>query len=182
MKNTRKCKECKEEFVPYNSLQKYCFKPECTKVFVEIEKAKQWRKTKAVKKEELMTLQDWLKIAQFHFNHYIRLRDKGRKCISCQKKALKENCGHFFSQGGHSNVRFDEVNCWLQCEHCNSYKSGNLIEYRKHLISEIGEEEFDKLSDRANITKKWTLDEVKEIISTYKLKIKELKSKIRKQT
>lgn len=168
----KKCKHCKEQFKPYNSLQKYCFKDECRTTWIESEKEKQWKKKKAKLKQDLMTVQDYVKIAQQVFNKYIRERDKGNKCISCGKKPLKENAGHFYNANNHWNVRFDEYNVHLQCEHCNTFLSGNLINYRENLIKKIGAEEYDKLVDRAKVTRKFTVEELKEIINIYKNKLK----------
>lgn len=168
-----KCKHCKETFEPVKFLQKYCFKDECVRVFVEEAKVKTWKKTKAKMKDDLMTLQDYLKIAQQIFNKYIRLRDKGKVCISCQKPPKKENAGHFFNANNHYNVRFDERNVHLQCEHCNTFLSGNLIYYGENLLKKIGEGEFQLLEAEANKTRKFTIEEVKEIIETYKKKVKE---------
>ena len=168
----KKCKHCKERFTPAHFNQKYCFKKECTNVWIESEKEKQWKKKKAKLKQDLMTVQDYVKIAQQVFNKYIRQRDKGNKCISCNKKPLKENAGHFFNANNHWNVRFDEYNVHLQCEHCNTFLSGNLINYRENLIKKIGEEEYDKLVDRAKVTRKFTVEELKEIINIYKNKLK----------
>ena len=169
-----RCKNCKEKFEPKTFLQKYCFKDECMKVFVEKTKEQQWKKTKAKAKQDLMTLSDYLKLAQQVFNKFIRLRDKGNVCISCQKKPLKENAGHFFNANNHYNVRFDERNVNLQCEHCNTYLSGNLIEYQRNLIHKIGIESYNELEADARKTRKFTIDELKEIITIYKNKIKEI--------
>ena len=168
----KKCKNCKERFNPAHFNQKYCFKKECTNVWIESEKEKQWKKKKAKLKQDLMTVQDYVKIAQQVFNKYIRERDKGLKCVSCNKKPLKENAGHFFNANNHWNVRFDEYNVHLQCEHCNTFLSGNLINYRDNLIKKIGIEEYNKLVDRAKVTRKFTVDELKEIINIYKNKLK----------
>jgi hypothetical protein len=46
MKNTKKCFNCKEEFTPFNTLQKFCLKNECIKAMVEIQKLKEWNKKK----------------------------------------------------------------------------------------------------------------------------------------
>jgi hypothetical protein len=171
----KKCKNCKQPFTPIRStLEKYCKESECVRVWVAIEKEKAWKKTKAVKKAELMTVQDYIKIAQVTFNKYIRLRDKDNVCISCQKPAKKENCGHYFNANNHWNVRFDEDNCHLQCEHCNTFLSGNLLEYQGHLINKLGIEKYEALVERARKTRKFTIEELKEIIETYKQKIKEL--------
>ena len=169
-----RCKNCKDKFDPKTFLQKYCFKDECMRVFVEKTKEKAWKEKKQKMQQELETVQDYIKMAQIIFNKYIRLRDKGQVCISCQKKPLKENAGHFFNANNHYNVRFDERNVHLQCEHCNTYLSGNLLEYRTNLINKIGNSEFLKLEDEARKTRKFTKDELKEIIAIYKKKIKEI--------
>lgn len=168
----KKCKNCKEGFEPIHFNQKFCFKDECRNVWIQSEKDKQWKKEKAKKKVELMTLQDYIKIAQQVFNKFIRERDKGSVCISCQKKPLKENAGHFYNANNHWSVRFDERNVHLQCEHCNTYLSGNLIYYRENLIKKIGLDEFEKLSVKAKETRKYSKEELKEIIEVYRNKLK----------
>jgi hypothetical protein len=169
-----RCKNCKDKFEPIRFNAKFCLKDECIKAFVEEVKVKQWKETKTRMKNDLKTLQDWLKETQTIFNKYIRLRDNGLTCVSCGKPPLKKNCGHYFSSGGHSNVRFDEDNCHLQCEHCNTYLSGNLLNYQIGIEKRIGAQKLLELHERAHVTKKWTIDELKEIIETYKTKVKEL--------
>jgi len=144
---------------------------------VESEKTKQWKKTKAKMKNDLLTVQDYIKLAQQTFNKYIRLRDKGNVCISCQKMPKKENAGHFWNANNHWSVRFDERNVHLQCEHCNTFLSGNLINYRENLLKKIGAEEFNVLEGKSKVTRKFTKEELKEIIETYKKKIKEYEGK-----
>jgi hypothetical protein len=169
-----RCKNCKEKFEPKTFLQKYCFKDECMRVFVKKTKEKAWKEKKQKMQQELETIQDYVKMAQIIFNKYIRLRDKGHPCISCQKKPLKENAGHFFNANNHWNVRFNEMNVHIQCEHCNTYLSGNLIYYRENLINKIGNSEFLKLEAEARKTRKFTKEELKEIMAIYKKKCKEL--------
>jgi hypothetical protein len=168
-----RCKNCKEKFEPLRFNQKYCMNEECVRVWVETEKQKQWKAKKTRLKKELMSLQDWLKLAQMTFNKWIRHRDKGLNCISCDKPPKKANAGHYFSQGGHSNVRFHEDNVHLQCEHCNSYLSGNLLNYQIGIEKRIGGERLIALHEQAHTTKKWTIKELNEIIETYKRKLKE---------
>lgn len=171
---TKKCKNCKQPFTPIRStLEKYCKESECVKVWVAEEKDKQWKKTKQEKKAELLTVQDWVKITQATFNKYIRLRDEDNVCISCQNPPKKKNAGHFFNANNHWSVRFDEDNCHLQCEHCNTFLSGNLIEYQGNLIKKIGQEKYDALVERARKTRKFTIQELQEINEIYKQKIKQ---------
>lgn len=173
----KKCKNCKEPFTPMRStLEKYCTKLDCIRVWVATEKEKQWKKQKAVKKEELMTVQDWVKIAQTAFNAYIRERDKGELCISCGNVPKKVNAGHFWNANNHWSVRFDEDNVHVQCEYCNSFLSGNLLPYRANLISKIGFERYDVLEAKAKETRKYTIEELKEITRVYKEKLKNIKN------
>ena len=88
-----RCKNCKEKFEAKHFNQKYCFKSECVKVWVETAKVKNWKKEKKKLKEELETVQSLTKKAQVYFNAYIRARDeaKGYTCISCGKVLRKGN-------------------------------------------------------------------------------------------
>lgn len=168
-----RCKNCKEKFEPLKFLQKYCLKPECVQVWIKIEHEKQWTKKKSQMKSDLTTLSDCLKIAQQVFNKYIRLRDDGLNCISCDLPPKKKNAGHYFSQGGHSSVRFDEDNVHLQCEHCNTFLSGNLLNYQIGIEKRIGGERLLILHSKAHEVKKWNKNELKELTETYKKKIKD---------
>jgi hypothetical protein len=168
----KKCKNCKLEFVPINFNQKYCLSTECLKVWVLIAKDIEWNKRKVKLKNNLKTNQELLKTAQLHFNKFIRIRDKGQNCISCNKEAKKENAGHYYSQGGHSAVRFEEDNVHLQCEHCNTYLSGNLLNYQIGIQKRIGGERLIELQSKAHLEKKWSKEELNEIIKIYKNKVK----------
>jgi hypothetical protein len=98
----------------------------------------------------------------------------GLWCISCNTIPKKKNAGHFYSQGGHSNVRFDEENVHLQCEACNTHLSGNLLNYRIGLEKRIGAKKLTELEQRAHLEKRWTVEEIKEIIKIYKVKLQQL--------
>lgn len=171
-----RCKNCKEKYQPIRFNMKYCLKDECVRVWVEKTKEKAWKEKKQKMQQELETVQDYVKMTQIIFNKYIRLRDKGQNCISCNKPALKENAGHFFNANNHWNVRFSELNCHLQCEHCNTYLSGNLIEYQRNLIHKIGIENYNELETEARKTRKFTIPELREIITEYKQKVKQLEN------
>jgi len=61
-------------------------KDECIKAFTDSvakDKEKEWQKEKKERKEALMSHSEWLKLLQSTFNTFIRMRDKGRECISC---------------------------------------------------------------------------------------------------
>lgn len=174
----KKCRVCKALFNPFRSTQVVC-NYLCAQLYADElnrkKELKDWKIKKAKMKEDLMSLSDWLKIAQIHFNTYIRYRDKDKLCISCGKKLRKGNtdAGHYMSSGGHYNVRFNEDNVHGQCSRpCNKDKSGDLINYRKGLINRIGLERLEYLESIANETRKFNIQEVKELINFYKNKIK----------
>jgi hypothetical protein len=167
-----RCKNCKDKFEPIRFNHKFCLKDECIKAFVEEVKVKQWKETKTRMKNDLKTTQDWLKEAQTIFNKFIRLRDTGLNCISCgQKINGVKHASHYLSSGGHSAVRFHEDNVWVSCYKCNVMLSGNQIEYRKSLIKKIGVERVEWLEENGSKVKKWTIDELKELIRIYKNKV-----------
>jgi hypothetical protein len=53
--------------------------------------------------------------------------------------------------------------------------SGNQLEYRKRLIKKIGVDRVEWLENNAHIPKKYSIEDLKEIITIYRKKIKELK-------
>lgn len=133
--------------------------------------------SKIIKRYRQKSTNQLEKIAQEHFNKFIRLRDKDQKCISCNNSG--NQAGHYFSAGHYRALRFNEDNCNLQCMPCNYYKHGNLIEYRINLVKKIGEKRVKDLEQLAAIYKrcsfKWDKMTLIEIIETYKQKVKCLK-------
>lgn len=110
--------------------------------------------------------------AQKVFNAFIRLRDEGKRCISCNGRDSTMQAGHYFSAGKYNILRFNEDNCHLQCVECNCYKEGNLEAYKENLIKKIGEERFAAL-ELLSETKVFKDDRslFLDIIETYNNKI-----------
>ena len=169
----KSCKKCGEIFTPYRTTDKHCYV--CSKTEQALKNLAKIKKDKVKKaKEDLLTTSDYLKLAQQVFNKWVRLRDQDQGCISCGNPlGSKYDAGHFWSAGGHSNVRFNENNVHAQCVSCNQHKHGNLLEYRKGLIAKIGHHNYTLLSDKAYKTRKWDKEELKELIALYKKKIKD---------
>ena len=177
----KKCRECRDPFEPrFSTLEKFCWKHECK--FIEAmqkveqkkkSESKEWSERKSKLKKDLLTVQDYLKLAQQVFNQYIRKRDEGKNCISCGKKINGViHASHYYNANNHWNVRFDENNVFSCCYKCNVQLSGNLIEYGINLEKLIGADEFIILREKAYQTRKFTRDELKEIIIIYKNKLK----------
>jgi len=171
-----RCRNCKEKFEAKHFNQKYCLKEDCVRVWVQAAKTKNWKNTKKKMKAELMTLSDYMKIAQQVFNKYIRERDKNKLCVSCEKPlGAKFDAGHYYSTK-HKSVTFDEDNVHGQCVTCNQHKHGNLLNYQIGIQKRIGAEKLLELYVKAHETKKYTIPEIKEIIATYKQKVNEIRN------
>ena len=140
----KKCKVCKSKFQLFRTTQKVC-SPNCAIALAKVDGAKKEKKSHSAAKRNLKnndrTLQ--AKKAQAAFNKFIRLRDKGNVCISCQNPPLKKNAGHYKTTKAHPELRFCEAQVHLQCEHCNTHLSGNIYNYRPNLINKVGIEMVD---------------------------------------
>lgn len=126
-------------------------------------------------REKIKTRSEWMKEAQIAFNAYIRERDKNLPCVSCGSgNDVKQNAGHYRSVGSCPELRFEPLQVWKQCEHCNSYKSGNLILYRQELLRRVGPETLAWI-EGPHEPKKYTIGDLKAIKAEYKEKLKYLR-------
>jgi len=124
-----------------------------------------------IKTKKVTSLPKLLKKAQEVFNRWIRERDQEKGCISRGCNGRVENAGHYFSQGNHSGLRFNEANVHGCCVKCNLFLSGNLIRYRQGLIDRYGEDYVKRLEEKeAKMIGpfKWHRIELEEIIKKYK--------------
>lgn len=174
----KKCVVCGEGFMPFRTTQKVCG-TSCAislgKSNIQKQNAKAWQKEKKIRKEKLKTQSDWLQDLQKVFNEFIRISQKGSKCISCENPNPSD-AGHYRSVGAHPELRFEEKNVNLQCRKCNGYWGGNLIEYRKGLIIKYGVEVVEWL-EGPHESVKLSIPEIKEMIEYYRSKIREMKKK-----
>lgn len=126
----------------------------------------------------MKTREDYFQETLKTFNTYIRVRDKDKPCISCDKPAgtYRLTSGHFYPQGTYRNIALDERNAHGQCWfNCNKNKSGNLHEYRPRLIKKIGLESVKQLDiDAQQKVGKQSIDELKELKIYYRKEIKKL--------
>lgn len=173
----KKCKSCGNKFEPkYSTAQPVC-SFECALDYNKKEKVKEWKSKKKKIKESLKTLSDYKKELQVLVNRFIRLRDKYKQCISCSKPLKnKFDAGHYRSQGGNPEIRFNELNIHGQCVYCNQHLHGSLINYRINLIKRIGLDKVEWLEGKHEPSK-LSIEEIKELKILYKQKIKELITK-----
>ena len=117
-------------------------------------------------------------IAQKYFNKWIRERDLDHsgyfECISCGKwePARKMNAGHFIHASRCDALRFNSDNVHGQCIDCNLGGHGEQYRYGLRLKEKIGDHAFKTLLEAEAFwkrnTKKWTKDEIIDIIFKYK--------------
>lgn len=182
----KRCKVCQTEFTPRAKIQKVCgwlCAAEWTKqlnVKKAEQKAKEERKADRVKRERLKTRSDWIKEAQIAANSYVRLRDSGRSCISCDTtlgasggSGGSYDCGHFLSRGAYPNLRFELDNMFGQCKRCNRYLAGNHSAMRDGVIGRIGRARVHEL-EADQTPRKWSIEELREIRDKYRKMAKEL--------
>ena len=179
----KKCKHCKEPFKPLNSKQKHCLKKECVEAWVLEANKKAWNAEKKRLKEELETVSELTKKTQKHVNDYIRERDRGKDCISCDKPLKgKFDAGHYFESSRYPSVRFDESNIHGQCVNCNKHRHGNLIEYQVGIEKRIGGVDLFELHQKAHEKRVYTKEELREITEEYKKKKKDLQKQKKELT
>ena len=172
------CRVCKEKFTPkYTTMQKTCDDIECAIAWGKQVQAKNFKEeTKRLKKILRATDKGyWLKKAQEVFNQWIRIRDANKPCISCGTLGPSQwHAGHYKTVGGHPELRFNEDNIHRQCAQCNNFKSGNIAEYRPRLEYRIGLERLLALEGHHKM-KKYTIDDLKDIVTDYRKRIKDAK-------
>jgi len=173
----KKCRnpECREPFENvYSSMQKTCSIP-CALALVAASKDKAERKdNREFKKRHIdKDFPYWIKKLQAEFNKFIRARDKGLPCISCQRlHGGQIHAGHYKTVGGNPELRFDELNCHAQCSTCNNHLSGNLIKYRSNLLVKIGAKKLRYL-EGPHKAKNYTIADLKELLAHYRALNKE---------
>ena len=115
-----------------------------------------------------VTLPKLLEKAQKVFNAYIRHRDSELPCISCGKYRTLQ-AGHYVPVRGGSYLRFNEWNVNGECEYCNGFDEFHLIGYKKRLADKIGIDAVEWLEANRHQVKKWTREELNDIIKKYTL-------------
>lgn len=79
-------------------------------------------------------------------HEYVRLRDKGRPCISCNKPwQIGFHAGHYFKAELFETLRFNLNNINGQCPECNILNEGNFEIYSLMLPKRIGYDAFHNL-------------------------------------
>jgi hypothetical protein len=99
-------------------------------------------------------------------SEYIRRVERGI-CFTCgvHKSWKEQQAGHYIHK---DCLDFDEINIHCQCVRCNKYLSGNSGIYAERLISEYGEQAVIDLRRRSQVVKKFTYQELEDLIKKYR--------------
>lgn len=133
---------------------------------------------KKVKKESVST---WKKKAWTQVSLFVRQRDADEdgmvRCCSCPnvRHWKQGDAGHFIDGRGNANL-YDVRGIHFQCKPCNgSFKNqgiGNVKEnYRLFMLERYGQAVIDELEAQNNTTKQFTVQELKQLVETYKPKL-----------
>lgn len=165
----KKCKQCKVPFTPVRPMQKVC-SPTCAMKIARQVVDKAEKKETKLKLDAMQTKPQLVKKAQTAFNAYIRARDKGKTCISCDTPLGSEpnsyDAGHFRSVASAAHMRYVEDQVHGQCKKCNRWLAGNVVEYRKRLLERIGLERLEQI-ENDNVLRKYTKEGLIEIARHY---------------
>ena len=181
----KKCVVCENSFTPFNStLQKTC-SVTCAISLSKLMEAKKHAGLNDLRNEKFSveSLSKLMKSTEVMVHEYVRLRDKGKPCISCgQKWSSQFQAGHFMNKKQYNMIRFSLDNIHGQCKKCNLFMEGNYNEYQIRLPNRIGEERYQKLVKRAKIASQipytFSRHELKDIQKEVRILINELKKKL----
>lgn len=188
----KKCKAsgCGKPFKPSMTTQKVC-SIACAKAMAKDPKlqkiavkaiTKQARQDLQERREKLKTRREHMAEAQAAFNAYIRERDAGLPCISCDSNpsdhdlitGSRWDAGHYRSVGACPELRFEPLNVHRQCVKCNRNLSGNAVEYRIRLVKRIGADQVDWL-EGPHKPQRLTIEDLQAIKAMYRQKLKDLR-------
>ena len=181
---TKKCKICKKQFKPFNSITSVC-SIDCAIKHAENKKIKKEHESQLLKigldnRIKEIKLSKDLENTRIQTHSFIHLRDQGNNCISCPKiNDGTFDAGHYFKAELYSSLKFNPDNIHLQCRKCNRYMEGNLNAYSIALKKKLGKTKFKELNDLSEAylqsNFKWDRDELKQL----RIKIRELKKQLK---
>lgn len=168
----RVCKApgCHKRFTPtFNSTQAVC-SPQCALALIRHKAIKKEAREKKVQYTQRQR-SHWLDEAQKAVNAFIRVRDLGKPCVSCDITYGQFHAGHFRSVGAAAHLRYNTFNIHAQCSQCNNHKSGNQVEYRRRLIDRIGGFRLERL-ETDNRLRSYNIAYLKRITALFKRRAK----------
>lgn len=140
---------------------------------------KAYNAAKRARKEAIKTRSEWAREAQQAVNAYVRIRDAGKPCVSCDKPddgSHQRHASHYRSVGACSGLRFNLKNIFASCQQCNAVKSGNLLEYRIRLRARYGDDLVEWLESQ-NGTVRYSIDYLKRLRDVFRKRVAIMKKR-----
>jgi 5-methylcytosine-specific restriction endonuclease McrA len=140
---------------------------------------RQHKQETKTRKDKIKTKTEWLNEAQAAVNAYVRIRDRGKPCVSCGKPdngTHQRHASHYRSVGACSSLRFNLKNVYASCQQCNTSKSGNLLEYRIRLKARYGESLVEWLESQ-NEPKRYETDYLIRLRDVFRKRVNQLKKR-----
>jgi len=103
-------------------------------------------------------------------------------CYTCGfgKHWSMMQCGHFIKRGN-TEIRWSFQNARVQCKHCNETLHGNLGVYEQKL-NEEHEGLPEQLKERAREPYKWSREELKQLLTDLRQRLRIIETKFNPQT
>lgn len=181
-RRTRKCKVCREVFAPRSMTHKVCGAA-CAETLSLQDKARKLRMERQAGLIALKPAKWWKAKAKKAMHLFVRTRDEGQPCASCDTLLVKlgriggdYDAGHLRTVGSSKHLEFDERNVWGQCKYCNDRLHGNEREYERRLRIKMGDSYVDGLMDD-NTPRHFKIHDFQAIEEHYKAALKLLKEK-----
>ena len=192
----KKCKQCKDWFIPTRTLQMTCdmicaidYSRAQAKKKLADKEAQEAKKQRAKKREYAKQKREY---KDNNYSHQFTLtkkviqkwvntiRDAGLPCISCGTTNDVQYCGgHYKTAGGHPELALDTKNISRQCnQYCNMNLSGNISGnktshgYTEGILRRYGQERLDYL-ESYHPPKNYSCAELKAIRAFYSKLIRE---------
>jgi len=105
------------------------------------------------------------------FSLYIRTRNAKNEIVECVTCGVKKHytemdAGHFVSRR-HYATRWTSSNCHVQCKKCNNWGAGESYLMGKYIDKTYGRGTADELITLSREIKKFTDEDLKELIKKY---------------
>jgi len=98
--------------------------------------------------------------------------ERDKRCVTCGSDSAILQCGHLITRNCKS-VKYDLFNVACQCRNCNFKHEYYPQHYFNWFVKKYGEEELERLTQRSNQIKKYSISELEtlEIVLTELLKL-----------
>lgn len=162
----KKCKDCKEIFQPFKTLQPRCVPCAIAKGKVNAQKQrdkalkadqKKARVKLAIRKEAIKPRSKVMGEADTAFQEYIRYRDRDLVCINTGVTVPwdgnESDAAHYISKSANTAMRYDLRNCHKSTKKSNKNQEKYIHDYRDNLIERIGIERFESMMAEAKYYK-----------------------------